>query len=328
MLQNDSYILKIINRVENNSWFLFFWTIQQQLLLLQKSRIILDLSQCTYCSPEPFLSLCMTLYSCKEDNNNKVKVILPQEGTPTNNRFLKYCNREGFYGLLSCLDRAIAPLENATVNTQGSSTSLNYHPIIPARVINIDDRTALDVTQELIESIVSYGVTLNQHEKNDLRITLRNILFELIDNVKVHAYDGCRKKWFGVYVRARFETEITRNQGIKENNIENKTFFPSDVFNEDAIEINFMDLGKGLVQSWRDKGLLEKYSNRPLREIFQMQFFQQSSRTKTDVTAHSGLDVIKALLIKNNNPIKIVTGMESVGGFLKMPAISMRTVYR
>ena len=317
-LLGNSIVLEVANRIENNSWFLFYGEVQSRLLSFQNSNILLDLSQCTHFSPEPFLSLCLTLYSCKE-NNNSLKVKLPHAANQASNRFLKYCTREGFYSLLKWLDNNIDPIEEISSSVQSAYKSLNFHPIIPAQIIDINDRDVSVVTQSLIESIVSYGINLNQHDKNDLRITLRNILFELIDNVKRHAYLGknIKKKYFAVYVRARFETDITRNQGISESTVYRKIFLPPDVFNETAIELYFLDIGEGLVTSWMRKKFLDKDTQRPLREIMQKQFFKPKHRLDINVTANSGLSVIQALLLRSNSIIKIVTSDESSGGFVE-----------
>ena len=315
---DGSKIVRISKRVENNAWFFFFGTIQQTLLSLEKSHITINLSECTYFSPEPFLSLCLTLFSSKIDNKNIIRIILPKLEARESARFLRYCYYEGFYSLLCTIDENIDPIKVEYANAQSVSRSQNYHPIIPAKIINIHNQVVSDVTKLLVESIVSYGISLDQQEKKDLNITIRNILYELIDNVKKHAYTNGKSKFFAVYVRTRFETDITRNQNINEYKIDSRSsFLPSDIFLEDAIEIYFMDLGKGLIESWKEKELIKRDAKRPLREIVEKVFFMRAVRKQTNVTAQSGLDVIKALLYMNNSPFRIVSEDESTGGFVK-----------
>ena len=259
----ESNSLAIKGYFYNRIWFRKFGKIQHEILECSNIEISVNLEKCLFISPTPFLSLLLTLQKVKDENDCFVKFVLGNEDSDENKKFLNYCAKEGFLDIINSIgDNKYEVSKYKKYNMVGNE---NYENILNARIIDISNygENIEQIVNELLEQINESNLHINKKQGLYTNVAIRNILQELIDNVNKHAYCGNFKK-FAIYIRTRYVTDTTKRIG-RENNIYSKqgpTTKPDEIYIHKAIEIYFQDIGKGIVNSYREKG--NRYDKRPL----------------------------------------------------------------
>ena len=100
LLENEIRV-NVLGKFYNGLWFEKFGNIQKILLTVCEQKIVVDLSQCIYIAPTPFLSLLLTLKKSKAQNRCCIDIILPQNDDDDKVKFLNYCAREGFCDIIN-----------------------------------------------------------------------------------------------------------------------------------------------------------------------------------------------------------------------------------
>ena len=313
-------ILFIVGNFYNGIWFQEFGKIQQDMLKLQKITIIVDMRECIFISPTPFLSLLLTLKKVKDENKCEIIIHLPTDDNYEKRKFLNYCAREGFLEIINKIvhdkyDIAIFKEYNL-IGTENIETLLN------ARIINMKECNTS--VEELVNTLISEINESNLNVSKSLKlysvIALRNILQELIDNVYKHAYYN-ENKFFAVYIRMRYATPSTIRKGNENNQYGelNRTTKPAEVYLHKAIEIYFQDIGKGIVRSYKEKKLPfvnhTNFDKRPLREIVNYVFFNENFAKRENNTSVNGLAFLRKILQEKNNYFSVYNAFEGSGTF-------------
>lgn len=298
----------------NNCWILYFGEIQSELLTKKYKKIIVDLSKCLFISPTPMLSLLLTLYRCKMDNKSKIEFKLSEDiNDDKSSRFWHFCEDNGFYEIMRELsDKNLIDLNN---NTRLNDHA-NYEKIVDARIINMNDIAEVDnVVSKILNEINEEKLKISKENRTHILVTIRNILTELLDNVKKHAYvEKEENKPCALYIRVRKSNEDTIQDGKKNNKYSRETVKPQEIYLENAIEIYFQDLGKGLINSLLEKKVIRK-ENRPLRSAIQQVFYSTGLRPRNNNTTITGLGFLRELLSDGNNFFSIYDQYEGVGTY-------------
>ena len=310
----ESNSLAIKGYFYNRIWFRKFGKIQHEILECSNIEISVNLEKCLFISPTPFLSLLLTLQKVKDENDCFVKFVLGNEDSDENKKFLNYCAKEGFLDIINSIgDNKYEVSKYKKYNMVGNE---NYENILNARIIDISNygENIEQIVNELLEQINESNLHINKKQGLYTNVAIRNILQELIDNVNKHAYCGNFKK-FAIYIRTRYVTDTTKRIG-RENNIYSKqgpTTKPDEIYIHKAIEIYFQDIGKGIVNSYREKG--NRYDKRPLREIVKYTFFRENFPRRENNTSINGLAFLRKILQEKNNYFTVYNQFEGTGTF-------------
>lgn len=313
-LSNVEACIFIQRSYYNNCWILYFGEIQEKLLKNKYSKITVDLSGCLFISPTPMISLLLTLYRCKVKSNSKIEFKLPEDidGDEKYSRFWHFCEDNGFYKIMCSLSN-----DNLKLNiSRRLNDHANYEKIVDAQIINMNDTILVDeLVSKILNEINEEKLKISKENRIHILVTIRNILTELLDNVKKHAYDEIEEdKSCALYIRVRKSNEDTINDGRKNNNYLRETVKPQEVYLENAIEIYFQDLGMGLIRSLLEKKVIVK-DKRPLREAIQKVFYPKHQEPRINNTSITGLGFIRELLSDGNNFFSIYDQYEGVGTF-------------
>lgn len=306
--------LTISGNFYNGIWFQYFGEMQHEILKYEKEIIIVDLKDCTFISPTPFLSLLLTLYHSKEEKKCNIQILLGEADSNEKRKFFNYCAREGFLEIInnvSCVQYNISELKS--YNVIGNE---NFEKILSARINDISksEFSIEETVNALIKEINESNLNVNKDQRLYMVVAVRNILQELIDNVDKHAYDK-GSKYFALYIRIRYATDATKHTG-KNNNIyfqNGPTTKPDEIYIHKAIEVYFQDIGKGIVKSYEEKGI--KYPNRPLREIVNYTFFREKFENRNNNTPINGLAFLRKILQEKNNYFTVYNQFEGTGAF-------------
>lgn len=296
----------------NNVWFETFGEIQNNMFQTKDAEIIVDMSECVFASPTPFLSLLLSLKKVKEENRCQINILLPNGETDDKKKFLNYCAREGFLAIIN--DISNIKYNASEYNNYNVIGTENYENILTARIMNIAGKNIEEVVNTLISEINESNLNVNKNQKLYMVVAIRNILQELIDNVEKHAY-YTDKKYFALYIRIRNNTRTNKRIG-NENNLYSKTgptTKPDEVYVHKAIEVYFQDVGKGIINSYKEKGI--DYKNRPLRELVKKVFFTETFEERTDNTSITGLAFLRKILEEKNNYFTVYNQFEGTGAF-------------
>lgn len=307
--------LHIEGQLYNGIWFQSFGNIQHNILLLQNENIIVNMKECVFASPTPFLSLLLTLQKAKTKNGCNIIFYLPEDDSIKKKKFLNYCANEGFLSIINEIS------ENGYYNIiKYKNYNLigidNFETIISARIINLSEETSAisEQVNNIINEINTSDLNVDKNQKLYMVIAVRNILQELIDNVYKHAYYN-EAKYYALYIRIRYYTETTIRKG-RENNSYGKLRVrvkPEEVYMHKAIEIYFQDIGKGIVKSYEEKNVT--YKRRPLREIVKYTFFRERYEKRDNNTPINGLAFLRKILQEKNNYFTVYNQFEGTGAF-------------
>lgn len=310
----ETMTLFIKDAFTNGIWFSEFGKIQNELLKVHNADVKIDMGECYFISPSPFLSLLLTLTKMYYENSCVFNIILPNMDTLEKRKFLNYCSREGFLDLINNI--AVNKYDVSETNAYNVIGNENFENIYKARIITLaeDSNDVKDIVDDIIKEINENNLNIDKGQKLYLTITIRNILQELIDNVNKHAYNE-GKKLFTLYIRMRYSTESTIRIG-KENNLYGNlptTTKPDEVYMHNGIELYFQDIGKGIIKSYEEKGTF--YPNRPLREIVRDAFFREHFENRENNTPVNGLAFLRKLIEEKNNFFCVYNEEEGTGNF-------------
>ena len=320
--------LTLLDTITNNNWFPYFGEIQD-FLFKQKVKgttLIVNLENCFYITPGPFISILLTLKRCRIEFEYKINFYFSNE-TDSSKMFLKFCKREGFYKSIldisnneSYVKKIFDLLENGYQNTTKNTSQFNYKTVFPFVLCceekNKNNDFIENKVEEYLKQIVSYGASIKLDYQTNLKVNLRNIIYELIDNVYCHAYPNSDYIYYGIYIRFRHSNTDTRKIGLLENKfseINGSSIMPEDIYIFDSIELYFQDIGIGLIESAKNKEIINKNSKRPLRQLFRPVFYNK--RENENKTAHGGLQLIKAMLDENNDFLSVFNEHEFISVF-------------
>lgn len=318
-------VLRIEGALYNSIWFQEFGKIQNLILYLKHANILINMMECVFISPTPFLSLLLTLNKAKNVNNCNIEIVLPMKETEECKKFLNYCARDGFLEIINQINEySYDVTKYKDYNVVGVD---NFERILGARIINIHNCNVEDKVSELIQEINENNLNVDKNQQLYVKLALRNMLQELIDNVKSHAYYD-DNKYFAVYIRMRYATDTTKRTGVENNRYEGQraTTKPCEVYIHKAIEVYFQDIGKGIVKSLEEKGT--KYKERPLRESVREVFFKEKFEKRQNKTSINGLAILRKILQEKNNYFSVYNQREGTGTFSvdgkKIPVNSIR----
>ena len=310
---NQTYILRIKDKYFNNCWFVHFGSIQQQLLMLKNKTIIIDMKKCSFISPTPFLSLLLTLKKCKL-NGCELLFQFSSEYENAQDNFYLYCKENGFYQIIEELSaQGMKEIQHSNVEWKEHA---NYEKLIEAQILDLSEekKSIEDIVNSILSKINEEKIQLKNKNKNYFMVVLRNVLTELLDNVKTHAYENEENKLCAVYIRTRRTNNKTIYIGKINNKYNAETVKPAEIYLQNAVEIYFQDLGQGMVASLEKKGKIQK-SKRPLREAIQKTFYSNSNKARSSNTAVTGLQFLGELMADRNEFISIYDQYEGVGTF-------------
>lgn len=298
----------------NGSWFCEFGKVQSKLLDTYNTKIYVDMQECSFISPTPFLSLLLTLMKIYLENKCMIEVLLPDDNTLEKKKFLNYCSREGFLNIIN--EISMKKYEVSKMNAYNVIGNENFEKIYKACIIELEsgDISIKEIVDQIIDEINENNLNINKNQKLYIIITIRNILQELIDNVYKHAYEQ-ERKIFALYIRIRYATDSTIRIG-KENNLYSNlqtTTKPDEIYVHNGIEIYFQDIGKGIIKSYEEKGIF--YPKRPLREIIKATFFADKFENREDNTPVNGLAFLRKIIQEKNNFFCIYNEEEGSGNF-------------
>lgn len=316
-LVNNEYVeLRINKRYFNNSWFVYFGEIQEKLLKLNKTKIVVNMEKCVFISPTPFIALLLTLKECKLSNLCNIVFLLPKNYTKESAGFWAYCRENGFYQIIKDLNSC--NMNDFCVGKDEWIEFTNYEKLINVQIIDLGlmHGSIENIVSEIIGEINVEKLQLKNENKNYLMVVLRNILTELLDNVDKHAYkEMAQHKLCALFIRKRNCNEKTIHAGKINNQYHlSETVKPTETYWHNAVEIYFQDLGQGMVSSLKEKGVL-KESKRPLREAVQKAFYPSKRNFRVNNTAVTGLQFLGELMADRNDFISVYDEYEGVGTF-------------
>lgn len=307
--------LYIEGHLYKSVWFKHFGDRQNKILELKNDNIIIDMRECMFVSPTPFLSLLLTLKKAKVVNNCKVTIILPLEDTDRRKKFLNYCAKEGFLEIINDIsEKKYNTQSYRHFNLIGTN---DFEKILNARICEVDkDDDIQQIVSELISEINESNLSVSKHQKLYMLIAIRNILQELIDNVNKHAYEeDSSNKFYAVYIRMRNVTDRTIRRGSANNSFKGLRVRtkPEEVYVQKAIEVYFQDIGIGIIASHEKKKI--KFDNRPLHEIVKYTFFRNEFENRLNNTPITGLAFLRKILKEKNNFFSVYNQYEGTGAF-------------
>lgn len=186
----------------NGSWFSEFGQVQGELLKTYNMKIIVDMQECCFVSPTPFLSVLLTLKKLYHENNCLLNIVLPNDNTLEKRKFLNYCSREGFIDIINSISEK--KYDVSKMNSYNVVGNENFEKIYRACIIELNEseNRVREIVDGIIDEINESNLNVNKGVKLYLMITIRNILQELIDNVDKHAYNQGRKFFHFIFVCA------------------------------------------------------------------------------------------------------------------------------
>lgn len=307
-------VLYIEGNFLNNIWFQNFGEIQQELLELKDSEIIVQMKNVIFISPTPLLSLLLTLKKIKEENGCSIEIELPEDTEENGKKVLNFCSREGFMGIINEISRKKYSISEA--NSYNVIGCENFNNVLKARIFALGetDNNIEEIVNTIIGEINENNLIINRNQKLYITITIRNILQELIDNVDKHAYKN-ENKYIALYIRMRYSTDMTIRIGKMNNSYEKlqATTKPDEVYVHNGIELYFQDIGRGIIESYREKG--KSYPKRPLREIVKDAFFKEKFEDRVNNTPVNGLAFLRKIIQEKNNFFCVYNEFEGTGNF-------------
>lgn len=99
----ENNILMVKGCFYNGLWFQKFGKIQYEILECYNTTISIDMGECVFISPTPFLSLLLTLYRSKEERQCLIKIDFGNSNSDEKRKFLNYCAKEGFLDIINMI---------------------------------------------------------------------------------------------------------------------------------------------------------------------------------------------------------------------------------
>lgn len=337
-IDNYELDIKIPSKLTTTVWFEQMGFIQKEISQFNRSKVTVDFSNCVWADPFPLMSLSLSLkYFAKHEGN--VSIIIPffekDHKNTDASKFLKFLAQEGFLKEF-CISFFVSNgKENISLQDINGylsiDTKLTYtdSELLPFSIIDLASLNFKEDICDYVDKIIEQQISIKLSSKvsdNVYKKTLSNIfhcLCELIENVKVHAYDGINEQYFGVYVRYRkgintnkageINPEMTKQLHTCINDErKNCPSLDNDILlNADSIvEIFVVDVGIGLL------GSLAKEYTYPARELFRLVLKDGLRKKQTKaMSAYGGLYFITRLLEENGGYIWCKNQDELVGGY-------------
>ena len=154
----------------NGVWFSEFGKVQSKLLDTYNTKIRLDMQECLFVSPTPFLSLLLTLKKIYCENACLFEVLLPQDDTIEKQKFLNYCSREGFIDIINEIsDKKYDVSKMNAYNVIGNE---NFENIYKARIIelNQNDNRVKDIVDKIIDEINENNLNISGGDGMDANV--------------------------------------------------------------------------------------------------------------------------------------------------------------
>lgn len=302
--------------------------------------IKINFTYCMWADPLPLLSILMLLIRIK--HKYKTTIILPclvandeKKENYNKGRFLKFLATQGFLKVMIENFR-VFDSKNRHINEKSMDkfAKYNYNMLYKGAEIlhaQVFDAANISNVKDFVLKLQE-EITVNLNSQVSLAIyysvatQIYNILTELIENVKIHAYIEREVQLFGVYIRKRCgaihendqENEIFRR--VLKFEQENCPALGTDILvaNESILEIFFIDLGMGISGSLNEsfKQIVRKGYTYPVRELF-FRILRDGERSgkNRELTAYGGLHFITRVLRENKGYIWCKDSNEWVGAF-------------
>ena len=309
--RDNILILTIKENVYNNQWYFYFGEIEKVILNGDYQKFLLKFCNCNYISPNFIISLRIALELANKADFN-VEVV----GADTD--FIKYCTQEKFF------------IYNDVPDLNNWHYSKNYITVLPLTIIDLKKIQDINVlVEELIASFRNLdSIFSNKFDEDFFKIRIQNILFELIDNTDKYAYGADESiKPIGVYLRLLKSNSHTKEIWQIGNEINNKKM-AEEVMLSSKIELYFQDIGRGLVNGYKEKYDIKIDSKRPLKEIFKkIYFYSGLEQERRDNTNIRGLQYIGKILEKGRNYLMVYENYEWVGSYLTNPETNLHSAF-
>ena len=339
----------IPERYRTDKWSLHFGELQQAIVSKKYknddiSAICIDMSGCIWMDPLPLLSLIIALFEYKSDNNRiiiNLHEFCERNVSDDFNLFLAFMVQEGFMGQFIKMEAEIyfmnnpAPLKDGdhiykylselAFNIGFISRNMLLAEVKDLKEINDGDNNVAAYIVKLFSKMTCQDEKIPNRSLDNVYNKLNHVLYEIIDNVRKHAYLPEREKHFvGIYIRykegSNSKATLTNNQkerisktASEENRTHPKLSSEISENSEGFIEVFIIDSGLGLKENLKD--LLEKKYNSIFFGCFQETFFYKlrSPTNGTQGTTYGGLDLISQLLRAENDYIYAHEGNEWIG---------------
>lgn len=316
---NHSLTIQIKGSYRNEQWFKEYRYAQNILLQEVLLRVTINISFTTWIDPIPILALVNDLHIAKQRNDLlQIHIVLPitndvrlerDEVVMKRNRVVAFLENEGF---LISLEKIGATFVNRPdEETKKQITQLLYYQnslVIPCACINLTGDIKVEdfVKENLIDKhLVDINRYLNEDNRGEINLKLKTTLYELIENVKEHAYAfEDPNKFCSIYIRYR-KGLINHEYGSEERkNLEN-LFMQENIHcptlradyavdKSGFLEVFIVDSGKGFSKSFFLKDLPKKF---PFRNAWRVIFKEQKRNpAKVKPTKFGGLVLLGRLL--------------------------------
>lgn len=296
---NDELSLIISGDVNDSQWYLFFGSVQEKINELEFNKFSLIIMDSRYISDKFLMSLTLQL---KYKNINHLQIFNSKFEDRTINNF-----QQNDLFLFEYLK------DYFKINDINNDDSII---ILPATFCDLNSvQNINEYVEDLLQQLNNLNVVINDRIKEDeFKIKLQNILVELTDNSLKYAYNDFEHCFAGIKIDY-CKTEIKDWQN--RNKIDNKRF-SDEVFLSPKIIINYVDLGTGIVNSYKKRYNFKTISKRPLREITKRAYFYNNINDfRNGRTNICGLQYIGKMLENDNNYITIYSDGEAIGTYLK-----------
>jgi len=347
--ENELYV-KIPFEFRTGFWNINFGELQKVISLgtyLEDEilKIYLDLSECIWADPLPMLSLLILLSRYKEEKKeNQIVLYLAaidyENNVKKSNVFLTFLVQEDFISVFQLLCNEILFITDNSREAltkqhlqylNMSSFMLNYNNshILSAEIKNLKQVNIGEYVHQLLDRMSDLHGRIPNIAIDKMYTKIYQILFEIIDNVKKHAYPRSDPYQFvGIYIRYRNglnknATELTSEQKERLSFLANKEEKNHPLLSREIIdnsegffEIFIIDSGCGLkstlslaVKKTRGGNYHSSFFG-----CFQSAFFHKIRSTRQKmITAYGGLDLISQLLRPENDFIFALEGNEWIG---------------
>jgi hypothetical protein len=300
-------------------------------------RLSIDMSSCTWIDPIPLLSLLISLLEfCTEGGFCHLKF---SDDVIEQKSLLPFLEQEGFFNILERYHISfsfgdIGPENNGQIfeTIRKARYRLSYinSSVLSADIIDLKDKNIDSLIIDLIDKKSRMRNVVSSESYDTVYMKLYHILYELVDNVKRHAYRYDAKHIFaGVYIRYRFGmqnasiTEMQKTEieklGKSEYSAHLEKLSDDLLRNTDGfLEVFVVDSGVGIEETLR--GSIKKPGYKPysfpLFGLFQRVYFhglRNENSEKEAITPVSGINLIHNILQADSDYILVHEGRLWIG---------------
>jgi hypothetical protein len=301
------------------------------------SELSIDMSSCTWIDPIPLMSLLISLLEFRIGGGPcKLKF---SEDIIKQKSLLPFLEQEGFFKILerhqiSFVFGDNGPENNVQIleNIRKARYRLSYinSSVLSADIIDLKNKNIDSLIIDLIDKKSKMRDVVSSESYDTVYMKLYHILYELVDNVKRHAYKPDAEHIFvGVYIRYRYgmqNASITETQKIEieklaksENSTHLEKLSDDMLKNTDGfLEVFVVDSGIGIEKTLC--GLIKNPSYKrykfPLFGLFQRVYFhglRNENSEREAITPVSGINLIHNILQADNDYVFVHEGRLWIG---------------